>query len=439
MVFLLLLNGIYKDNKMKNLGFFISFDKIYIFFIVLFSFFLPISYKLTIYLFAIVVLVWVLSRNWYRNKRYLYGYNSIFLLIIFWVLHLFSIIYSQNINKVFYDVIQKISFLLFPLIFLTSNSILKYRRIILDTFLLSLIFIAFFLLVKAFNNSFSFKDFSFTAEPIETPWENNFLYSRFTEPYHPSYLSLYFSFGLAILTNRFMEASKILYKVILLFLFLFFLIIIYLSSSKAGLLVAYIIFLLSLFWFLVKKSRLFAILIVIMFSTVLMILVMKNSRFSNFISSISGSKNHELIFENKEFEKKLRSEANVRLDIWTSIPSIVGNNWLFGVGVGDTKKILVEGYRERGILYAVDTKLNTHNQFLETFVGLGLVGLTLLVIILSVGFWQAFQRRDMLLFMFLLIISINFLFESMFERVFGVMFFSFFYSLLLIRHKAEED
>lgn len=414
------------------------FNRAFVFFLILFAFSLPINYRLSIYLLAFSSTAWVLSKNWYYSRRKIFCYSNVIILVLYWCLHLISLVYSDDINRAQSDVIQKMSFLLFPLFFITSKDIIKHKRTLLDAFLLGLIFIATFLFFRAFRNSINLTDFKLNPIPSDTPWENYFLYLRFTDPYHPTYLSLYFSMGLAILVNKYVEISKMLYRFFIIFLFSFFLVIIYLSSSKAGLLVASTIFLLTVFWLIRKRSRLYASILVGVLSTVLVVFISNNSRFAYFINYLGGSKNKEFSFDNKELEKKLSSEATVRIDIWKNIPSIINDDWLFGVGVGDNKSVLVDGYREKGIQYAAEARLNAHNQYFETFVGLGLVGLIILLTIFGVGFWKAFQRKDMLLFMFLLIVSINFLFESMFERVFGVMFFSFFYCLLLLKEDIEK-
>jgi hypothetical protein len=60
-----------------------------------------------------------------------------------------------------------------------------------------------------------------------------------------------------------------------------------------------------------------------------------------------------------------------------------------------------------------------------------LFGLSVFLLFLFVIFLQALRTKNLLLIAFLLLIVVNFLFESMLSRVAGVMFFSFFLSLLV--------
>ncbi|HOC36890.1 MAG TPA: O-antigen ligase family protein, partial [Tenuifilaceae bacterium] len=127
------------------------------------------------------------------------------------------------------------------------------------------------------------------------------------------------------------------------------------------------------------------------------------------------------------------SEDAVRLRIWQTIPSVVGKNWLFGLGIGDVRETLAKAYQEKNMDFALNKRLNAHNQYLETYVGLGLIGLSCLLLILGSALWQSIRRRDMVFFLFMLIILINFMFESVLERFFGVLFFVFFLSIFSMR------
>jgi O-antigen ligase len=111
----------------------------------------------------------------------------------------------------------------------------------------------------------------------------------------------------------------------------------------------------------------------------------------------------------------------------------VGKNWLFGLGIGDVRETLAKAYQEKNMDFALNKRFNAHNQYLETYVGLGLIGLSCLLLILGSALWQSIRRRDMVFFLFMLIILINFMFESVLERFFGVLFFVFFLSIFSMR------
>ena len=404
------------------------------------SFTIPISHKLTIYLLELTVLFWILSRSWNFDSKTIGMNKGLIFLILLWLSYSFSLIYSENINRGFSDIIQKISLVLFPVIFITSwNSIKNYKDLMFNSFLFGLVVVSLFLLFRAFYLSFNFTEFGFNPIPSDIPWENYFLYFRFTQPYHPTYLSLYLSLGLAFVSKKVLYSKSQLQRVLLILCYVFFIVVIYLSSSKAGLIVSALVFVLSIFWILGKRSRIYAGIATVLILVAIAFSMVNNSRVMYFVNYIKGNSIAEYNFGNEELDNKLKSEATVRLEIWKNVPRIVGNSWFLGVGVGDSKKVLIDGYNKFEINYAAEAQLNTHNQYLETFVSTGLVGVIVLLLLLLIAIGQAFVSKDMLLFMFILIVSINFLFESMFERVFGVMFFSFFYCLLIIKPRVEDE
>lgn len=76
---------------------------------------------------------------------------------------------------------------------------------------------------------------------------------------------------------------------------------------------------------------------------------------------------------------------------------------------------------------AIENKLNVHNQFLETMLGQGLPGITLLFLLFFVGLIHSIKNKNWLFFTFILLVGFNYLFESMLNTQAGVVFFGFFF------------
>ena len=75
--------------------------------------------------------------------------------------------------------------------------------------------------------------------------------------------------------------------------------------------------------------------------------------------------------------------------------------------------------------------LNAHNQYLEVFLGTGLIGLLIFISILTYMIYLFKLKRNLLFGLYISIILIFFLFESILNRIAGVTFFSLFTFLLL--------
>ncbi|MBR6776092.1 MAG: hypothetical protein IKM23_10360, partial [Bacteroidales bacterium] len=80
----------------------------------------------------------------------------------------------------------------------------------------------------------------------------------------------------------------------------------------------------------------------------------------------------------------------------------------------------------------IDRELNAHNQFSDTIIAVGVIGLLLLLTFFAypIYLWIKNKNFDIVFFSLLLIIAFNSLFESVLERQMGIMFFVFFYFLL---------
>jgi O-antigen ligase len=128
---------------------------------------------------------------------------------------------------------------------------------------------------------------------------------------------------------------------------------------------------------------------------------------------------------------RVQAESNAdRMAVWVTAIEIIEKNYVFGVGTGDVKDALMEGYIKNGLLPAYEHKFNAHNQYLQTFVTLGLSGFLVLVAFFLLPALKALKGRQDLYFVFLLIFALNILFESMLEIQAGVVFYAFFNAFL---------
>jgi O-antigen ligase len=110
------------------------------------------------------------------------------------------------------------------------------------------------------------------------------------------------------------------------------------------------------------------------------------------------------------------------------------NHYLLGVGAGDVQDLMDNCYKSNhfsDFLY-LDNKHNCHNQYFQTLLGLGIVGLAILLLIYLLPF---VLLKNNLNFVILFVIG-TFVFTSLTESVFevqkGIVLFTFFYCLLII-------
>lgn len=121
-----------------------------------------------------------------------------------------------------------------------------------------------------------------------------------------------------------------------------------------------------------------------------------------------------------------------RIEIWKSSLELFKSNVLLGVGTGDVKDELLNKYDEKGMTFAKSFRLNAHNQYLQTAVALGLVGLISLLIMFIIPIIYSVKNKNYLYLCFLILVGFSIIVESMFENQAGVLFFTFFNSILFL-------
>lgn len=112
---------------------------------------------------------------------------------------------------------------------------------------------------------------------------------------------------------------------------------------------------------------------------------------------------------------------------------------LLGVGTGDAEGYLVSCYEKENFwgMYP-QYRFNAHNQYLETALTLGLMGLVTFLGSIFFPAMIALKKRDYLCLSFLALFAFCCITESVLERQWGVVFFTLFVSLLTFSSNSME-
>jgi O-antigen ligase len=237
---------------------------------------------------------------------------------------------------------------------------------------------------------------------------------------------MYLAFSLAIVILYYPKwfGHSRFYSVLSWIYILIFLITVFLNSSKAGMITVFVLLpCLLLFRFKEKlnwkgSALLVLALIVLCFGAMKMF----PTAFERLRSVIE--------FSPDKIDRTSSESTAVRYLIWEQCVKLIGDNFIFGVGVGDAHDELQRAYRENGMTGAAAHNLNAHNQFFQTFVGMGLLGFLLLGFMTFYIFIRGILQKNALLAAFGFTVILNFFVESMLQRADGILFFILFYSLL---------
>jgi O-antigen ligase len=138
-------------------------------------------------------------------------------------------------------------------------------------------------------------------------------------------------------------------------------------------------------------------------------------------------------------EQSEPSHSSDRIIIWTSAVQCFVENPIIGSGFGDSNKDLQSKYKELGFEKGVRQHLNAHNQFLETAVTSGLLGLSVFVLWMLVYARKAWDFPRPAPIWIVLFFLFSMLSESMLERAWGVLFASIFLPFLLAETISHQN
>jgi O-antigen ligase len=360
---------------------------------------------------------------------------------IFYLSHVIGMIHTSDFQNGLFDLEMKLSLLFAPVVMLFLTDKVKNNfRLILKAFILGNMVALVISLFYAFDHSIITNEAGkLVFEPSYWDTERNldffqlinhryshFSYAFFSFIHHPSYFSMYVLFTLCLVIYLYRKYNiRRTVKSILVFSFM-------------------LVFLSVMIWFLGSRAGYLSFIAV--FTGIGIVLLLNPQRYLvslgfiiggflllTFLMSPQLKRNLNEVINQVENQQELTSDSDIRLWLWKSGIKVFKENYFWGVGTGDIKKEMKEKYHQYNLSLAEEKSYNLHNQYLESAVSLGLIGLLIFSFWVVLLFIYAISTKDFLLFFFTLIISIHFMFESMLNSIAGVSFILFFYSLLILR------
>lgn len=143
------------------------------------------------------------------------------------------------------------------------------------------------------------------------------------------------------------------------------------------------------------------------------------------------------VFSNREIDYISGLEIRVIFAKIAVYHLIDDHKILFGYSVSDVQDHLDYYYMYYGLAPFHYEGFSPHNQYIYTFVSMGIIGLLLLLSYLIYSFFSCIKKKNTLHFLFLLLFCFAMLFETYFLRNKGIMFFFFFNTLFLIKNKDQ--
>jgi|GEM_PF-1312759 len=336
----------------------------------------------------------------FKTRKWLFLITS----SLFWI-SLLGLLYTENMEEGLKNFQKALPFLIFPLVFSTIQFSEEKRNIVFQYFSIGVLISSAFALAKAFY--FKFNNLG-----------DYFYYDSFALllDKHTTYFALFTVIAVVFFLNEILK-GKARNSFFHICAILYLLVILYLLSARISIIALMVGAVLLLLFNLEKLGikKLVPIVIIILM-----------------LGIAYATPNFQERFYATTPEGVPISDLDTRAVHWKSALQLINNNNLIiGAGTGDGHTGLYEQYLENGFETGYINQYNAHNQFLESTLYYGVLGLLALVSIFLLGLIRSLKNRDVLAFSTITIIAVFMCTESLLERHSGIVFVSFIIALIL--------
>ena len=361
------------------------------------------------------------NKIWNREDPVIFLFAGFALYFLWYIGCLF---FTDDLQNGIQLVFRRLSFIIFPFVLLFPGDLIKKKvRLLLRIFSLSTLFFILFLFGLALVRSIYITAgaITFNPHPPEYDYANYFFGTYFVFLQHPTYMAMYVVFSMFIAFESFFDNQlRLFFRILWLLSGILLLVSLYFLSSRAGIFSALLLIPLYLIIQFIKiKKWGVSVLIVVVAMPVVIFSFLNNDRIKYYLPEAN---------ETSIVDKFMLDN---RIPIWKSAINVIKHNIVTGVGPGDASKELLKEYKNAGYTEMCYDNLNAHNQYLEVFLGTGLIGFVIFISVLTYMVYMLILKRNLLFGLYISIILIFFLFESILNRIAGVTFFSLFTFLLL--------
>lgn len=340
---------------------------------------------------------------------------------------LLSISYSAYPATALADVTRLLLILLFPVFFsLNSLNIRRYLERLLFVFTVTCMATIAYLYLHAVIIIRHF------GLPLNTITSSYFLNQNFSNPInmHATFFSLQVALAFFYLFSQLFKPLNLNYRLfyiaggLLLFAGLVQL------GSKAVLITTVLAVVLAVPFFLLSGFRRFKYFMVSGALSILFIagLFTVGSLKDRYVTGLKTDLSDPVTYESVE----------PRITRWNAVLELVAKKPVIGYGAGSELSILGNQFFNKKLYIAYLNRFNAHNQYLSFLLITGAIGLLVYLFTLAAGYKIAICQKNLLFFIFLLLITLVSLSESLLNAEKGVFFYSLFFSLFVFSAREQQ-
>ena len=347
---------------------------------------------------------------------------NIFKYCFFYLLLIFSLFYSNNLNTGVKTIIRTIPLLLFPLfLFLFSRDYSlneRKKNIILLIFISSSFLLLLYVFYLTFNSIGNFHMHSVRDKMLD----NSFL------DLHSTYVSLYFSAAMSILVFFNPLKCHLGKRIFLIFLFAIGLIVIF---SRAVIFIT--LFEAFLFLFLLDKLQFYKKAMLFISSVIIIVTLFYKVPFLH--GRVAEIFKYGL--DSTKDDRKLSSTA-MRMAVYNCFFELATEQPIIGYGIGDLQMKLNNCYEKLNSPTFSKKKLNTHNFYFFLMGSAGILSLIFFLILVFDLLMKLCKNKDWTLFYIFLLLFLTLFTENVLTRSYGISFYCFFFTIFSFTHNSKQ-
>jgi O-antigen ligase len=369
----------------------------------------------------ISIIYFIFQGNFYWNSH---TAKTFFTLSSLFFIALFTLFYSENITYGFTMIVRLLPILIFPMVFLINhNSLLNGKKTEIIKFsYIGALFVSLIIIHIIILNDPNIDTIGY--------FEKRILFERISKV-HGTYFSLWIGFGIILIAFFIQELffTRIKIAVLLFLIGIYFFYWLFFIGARMPLISTILILLIYLIY---KNNKWFVLSLFI--GLIGLFFISKKEGASERLKNLS---NYNFSLPKGQYASNYRniSADQIRNGIFLCSYYTIKQAPLLGYGIGDADDKLQECYDKN--FTDTDTykviHYNSHNEYIFVILISGLIGF----FVFSFSFFKliikALRSRNLIYLSFLCYILMNFCFENILSRHDGVLFFSFFNSILFFQ------
>ncbi len=391
----------------------------------------PIKINSICIILLVLIAIYSIDKKFLKERLKLENSSILILFFLYFFLHIVAITYSSNTLQGFKALEKKLAFLIIPVCVLILMKSRITRGVILKFFLLSILVATFVCLVISFKNNID--ENLKNGLPIFSlnKWFYTYRLLSYNIGIHPAYLSFFASIGVVYLLTKTILKEK--FRLNLECLALTYLLSFIVLLSSRNIMITCFGLVGFAFIYAIWKYRSWKLvgLAAVIFLTAITFLFLNDvalDRLSVVFESGNGGSNW--------------GNLAIRLQEWEASLLLIKDHFWLGVSPSDVNGELIKVYQNKGWDQLAKESFNSHNQYLQTFLSLGVLGILTLLAIIFISFRKAFIKRDFIYTNFLILFCVFSISESTLEVQKGIVSFVllstiFYYSATLPETKND--